>query len=241
MLAIEGLEVSYGSVSALKDLSIAVGSGETVAVIGPNGAGKSTLLLAIAGVVKPLGGTIRFDGKDIAGTQPETLVASGIALVPEGRRIFGTLSVSENLRIGATVREDRSGVEEDLRRVRELFPILLERAEQKAAKLSGGEQQMLAIARAMLSRPRLLLLDEPSLGLAPLVVAQVYETIAKLRQEGLTVLLVEQNMHRALGASDRAYVLSSGQVVLTGKSSELGAVEEFEAAYFGLKRERSSA
>ena len=241
MLAVEGLEVSYGNIAALRGVSITVAAGETVAVIGPNGAGKSTLLQAIAGIVKPRGGSIRYDGTSIIGAQPEALVASGIALVPEGRRIFGSLTVAENLRIGATVRDDPTGVEHDLQHALELFPILRERGELKAGKLSGGEQQMLAIARALLSRPRLLLLDEPSLGLAPLIIAQVYETISKLKKEGLTVLLVEQSMHRALETSDRAYVMSSGRVVLAGKSSELRAAEEFEAAYFGLNRDRSPA
>ncbi len=239
MLAIEGLEASYGSIAALRGVSIAVEAGETVAVIGPNGAGKSTLLLSITGVVKPAGGTIRFEGRDIAGAPPETLVATGIALVPEGRRIFGSLTVGENLRIGATVRADASAVAGDLAHVLELFPILKERSGQKAGQLSGGEQQMLAIARALLSRPRLLLLDEPSLGLAPLIVAQVYATLDRLKKDGLTVLVVEQNMHRALAASDRAYVLNSGRVALSGRSGELAAAEEFEAAYFGLKRDRS--
>lgn len=239
MLSIDGLRAAYGSIVALQGISIEIGAGETVAVIGPNGAGKSTLLNAIAGIVRPAGGAIRFEGRDIAGTEPEALVASGIALVPEGRHIFGSLTVRENLRIGATVRRDTQGVAKDLAHVLELFPILEERAEQKAGKLSGGEQQMLAIARALQSRPRLLLLDEPSLGLAPLVVAQVYATIARLKSEGLTVLLVEQNMHRALAASDRAYVLASGRVVLSGTSSELSRTDEFEAAYFGLKSDRS--
>jgi branched-chain amino acid transport system ATP-binding protein len=241
VLAIDDLRASYGNITALGGVSISIASGETVAVIGPNGAGKSTLLLSITGVVKPTGGAIRFAGREIAGAEPEVLVAGGISLVPEGRRIFGSLTVAENLRIGATVREDAMQVAKDMDRVLELFPILRERGEQKAGKLSGGEQQMLAIARALLSRPRLLLLDEPSLGLAPLVVARVYETIARLKGEGLTVLLVEQSMHRALAASDRAYVLNSGRVALSGRSSELAAAEEFEAAYFGLKRSRGGA
>jgi branched-chain amino acid transport system ATP-binding protein len=241
VLAIDDLRASYGNITALGGVSISIASGETVAVIGPNGAGKSTLLLSITGVVKPTGGAIRFAGREIAGAEPEVLVAGGISLVPEGRRIFGSLTVAENLRIGATVREDAMQVAKDMDRVLELFPILRERGEQKAGKLSGGEQQMLAIARALLSRPRLLLLDEPSLGLAPLVVARVYETIARLKGEGLTVLLVEQSMHRALAASDRAYVLNSGRVALSGRSSELAAAEEFEAAYFGLTRSRGGA
>jgi branched-chain amino acid transport system ATP-binding protein len=240
VLAIEDLHASYGSVTALRGVSINVDAGETIAVIGPNGAGKSTLLLSIAGVVGPKRGSIRFDGAPINGVQPEVLVANGIALVPEGRRIFGSLSVLENLKIGATVRTDRAGIELDLEQVLLLFPILRERSSQKAAQLSGGEQQMLAIARALLSRPRLLLLDEPSLGLAPLIVAQIYETIANLKGQGLTVLLVEQNIHRALAASARAYVLNSGQVVLSGKSADLRQDEDFEAAYFGLNRDRST-
>ena len=238
MLTVEGLEVSYGSIAALRGISLTVGQGEVVAVIGPNGAGKSTLLLSITGVAGAKMGTIQFEDKPILGTAPEQLVKSGIALVPEGRRIFGSLTVKENLRIGATVQTDRQQIAADMERVLRLFPILRERADQRAGKLSGGEQQMLAIARALLSRPRLLLLDEPSLGLAPLVVAQVYETIATLRQQGMTILVVEQSVHRALAASDRAYVLNSGKVVLSGRSSELGGAEGFEAAYFGLSRAR---
>ena len=236
MLTVENVEVSYGSIAALRSISLTVGRGEVVAVIGPNGAGKSTLLLAITGVVAAKAGTIRFEERPILGTAPEQLVRSGIALVPEGRRIFGSLTVMENLRIGATVQTDRTQIAAGMERVLTLFPILRERSEQRAGKLSGGEQQMLAIARALLSRPRLLLLDEPSLGLAPLVVAQVYETIATLRQQGMTILVVEQSVHRALAASDRAYVLNSGNVVLSGRSSELGGAEGFEAAYFGLAR-----
>ncbi len=237
MLAIEGLEASYGSIAALRGVSIAVEAGETVAVIGPNGAGKSTLLLAIAGVVKPAGGTIRFEGQRHrrraaggAGRRRDRARSRRAAhlRLADGRR---------EPRIGATVRRDAAAVAGDLAHVLELFPDSA-RAEQPESRQALGRRAADAGHRAARCspRPRLLLLDEPSLGLAPLVVAQVYETIARLKQEGLTVLLVEQNMHRALAASDRAYVLNSGRVALSGKSSELGQAEEFEAAYFGLKR-----
>jgi branched-chain amino acid transport system ATP-binding protein len=236
MLAVADLQVSYGNVAALRGVSLEVGQGEVVAVIGPNGAGKSTLLLSIAGVVRPGRGMVRFAGTPATGLTPERLVAMGISLVPEGRRIFGSMTVAENIRIGATARADRGGVEADVERVLAMFPILRERFGQKAGKLSGGEQQMLAIARALMARPKLLLIDEPSLGLAPLVVAKVYDAVRAMQRDGVTILVVEQNVHRALAAADRTYVLSSGAVTMAGRSSDLAAAAGFDEAYFGLKR-----
>jgi branched-chain amino acid transport system ATP-binding protein len=236
VLEVSDLQVSYGNITALRGVSLEVRVGEIVAVIGPTGAGKSTLLLAIAGVVSPKAGDIVFAGASVRGAAPERLVARGISLVPEGRRIFGSLTVGENIQLGATVRNDRAALAADRERVLDLFPVLRERYGQRAGKLSGGEQQMLAIARALLARPKLLLLDEPSLGLAPLIVAQVYETILELRRQGVTILVVEQNIHRALAAADRTYVLNSGAVALGGRSADLPGAAEFEAAYFGLTR-----
>jgi branched-chain amino acid transport system ATP-binding protein len=233
MLAIENLQVNYGSIVALRGVDISVAGGEIVAVIGPNGAGKSTLLLTIAGVVKPKGGGVKFDGRAILGQAPEKLAASGLALVPEGRHIFGSLSVAENIALGATTRNDRAGIAADTEKVLDMFPVLRDRYRQRAGNLSGGEQQMLAIARALLSRPKLLLLDEPSLGLAPLIVKQVYDAIYALRQQGLTVLVVEQSVNRALNAADRAYVMSGGAIAMVGRSSELQGTAAFDAAYFG--------
>lgn len=234
MLKIRDLHVSYGNIAALRGISLDVGKSEIVAVIGPNGAGKSTLLLAIAGVVRARAGSVEFDGRAIVGQQPEALVTTGLSLVPEGRHIFGSLSVAENLRLGATVRRDRQEVARDIDRVLAMFPILRERYRQRANKLSGGEQQMLAIGRAMLARPRLLLLDEPSLGLAPLIVAQIYEAVRALRDQGVTALIVEQNVGRALSAADRTYVLSSGVIAMSGKSAEFAGNAAFDAAYFGV-------
>jgi branched-chain amino acid transport system ATP-binding protein len=234
VLKIRDLHVNYGNIVALRGVALDVGKDEVVAVIGPNGAGKSTLLLAIAGVVRPRSGTIEFDGKATAGQQPESLVAAGLSLVPEGRHIFGSLTVAENLALGATVRRDRQEIARDIDEVLAMFPVLKDRYRQRANKLSGGEQQMLAIGRAMLARPRLLLLDEPSLGLAPLIVGQVYEAVHKLRISGVAVLIVEQNVTRALAAADRTYVVSSGAIAMTGTSAELAGSAAFDAAYFGV-------
>lgn len=234
MLKIENLHVSYGNITALRGVSIDVSAGEVVAVIGPNGAGKSTMLLHVAGVVKAQSGSVQFDGQPILGSTPEALVARGISLVPEGRHIFGSLSVAENIALGATTRRDRAEIALDADRVLSMFPILKERYRGRAGKLSGGEQQMLAIARALMSRPKLLLLDEPSLGLAPLVVRQVYDAIFDLQQRGITVLIVEQSVNRALAAADRTYVMNSGIIAMSGRSVDLHGTAEFEAAYFGL-------
>jgi branched-chain amino acid transport system ATP-binding protein len=233
MLAVRDLEVWYGGVAALRGVTIDVAPGEIVAVIGPNGAGKSSLLNTIAGVARARRGTVTFDGQSVLGAAPEKRVARGLALVPEGRRIFGSLSVRENIMIGATARADRPAIAEDAERCFAMFPVLRERQGQRAGKLSGGEQQMLAIARALMARPRLLLLDEPSLGLAPLVIDQVFGAIARLRAEGVTILLVEQNVLRAIGMADRAYVLNSGTVTMSGGATELAGAG-FDTAYFGV-------
>jgi branched-chain amino acid transport system ATP-binding protein len=234
LLKIRDLHVNYGNIVALRGVSLDVGEGEIVAVIGPNGAGKSTLLLAVAGVVRARAGSIELAGRNTGQMQAEALVSAGLSLVPEGRHIFGSLSVAENLALGATVRRDRKQIAVDIDNVLAMFPVLKDRYRQRANKLSGGEQQMLAIGRAMLARPKLLLLDEPSLGLAPLVVNQVYQAVLELRRSGVTVLIVEQNVTRALAAADRTYVLSSGAIAMSGKSAELSGTAAFDAAYFGV-------
>jgi branched-chain amino acid transport system ATP-binding protein len=236
MLTIKDLHVSYGNIVALRGVSLAVEQGEIVAVIGPNGAGKSTLLLTIAGVVRAKQGDVRMSEASTLGTAPEMLASRGLALVPEGRHIFGSLTVAENIALGATTRRDRDAIAADVERALDMFPVLRDRYRQRAGKLSGGEQQMLAIARALLARPKLLLLDEPSLGLAPLIVRQVYEAIFELKRQGMTILIVEQSVHRAVAAADRTYVMSSGQIAMSGKSSELHGTAAFDAAYFGMER-----
>jgi branched-chain amino acid transport system ATP-binding protein len=233
MLSVGNLHVSYGSIVALRGVSLQVAEGEIVAVIGPNGAGKSTLLLTVAGIVRAKQGSIEFDGSSVTSAAPERLVASGLSLVPEGRHIFGSLTVAENIALGATTRSDRAAIAADTERILDLFPVLRERLRQRAGKLSGGEQQMLAIARALLAKPRLLLLDEPSLGLAPLVVKQVYDAIEELRRGGVTILIVEQSVGRALKVADRTYVLNSGAVTISGRSAELQGTAAFDTAYFG--------
>jgi branched-chain amino acid transport system ATP-binding protein len=235
MLKVSDLHVSYGNVSALRGVSIEVQAGEIVAVIGPNGAGKSTLLLTIAGVVKPARGAVMLEDNSILGIAPERLVTRGLSLVPEGRHIFASMTVAENIRLGGTGRQDKPAIAQDRDRVLAMFPILQQRLQQKAGQLSGGEQQMLAIARAIMARPRLLLIDEPSLGLAPLIVNQVYEAVSALRDGGVTVLVVEQNVHRALAVADRTYVMNSGSVTMAGRSSELKTAEGFQEAYFGFR------
>jgi branched-chain amino acid transport system ATP-binding protein len=234
LLLVEGLSVWYGGIAALKDVSLAVSPGELVAVIGPNGAGKSTLLKTIAGLIVPRAGRIEFGGSPIAGRAAERLVAAGLSLVPEGRHIFGSLSVAENLGLGATTRRDgKRAIFADLDRVLELFPILKARYRQRAGQLSGGEQQMLALGRALMAAPKLLLLDEPSLGLAPLIVRDLYEAVATLRASGMTVLVVEQNIHLALKSADRAYVLDTGRIVLEGPTGLLRSAPALERSYFG--------
>jgi branched-chain amino acid transport system ATP-binding protein len=241
MLRILNLEAGYGPLRVLKGLSLHVGPGEAVAVIGANGAGKTTLLKTIAGILKARAGEVVFDKQKIHGRPAERIVARGCCLVPEGRHVFGTMTVRENLLLGAYCRrgvDRRAAVDESLEQVYELFGILRERSDQLAGTLSGGQQQMLAIGRALMSRPRLLMMDEPSLGVAPLVVRDIYATIAHLKQQGLTILLVEQNARAALAVADRGYVIETGQVVLEGTSQELRDNREVQRAYLGKEYER---
>jgi branched-chain amino acid transport system ATP-binding protein len=234
MLEIDELHVSYGRVPALKGISLVVEKGEIVALVGPNGAGKSTTLSTIFGLVRPDSGSISLEGKPLLGMPPERIVRRGLALVPEGRHIFNTLTVGENLEMGATARRDRSVVRADIAVLLERFPVLERYYKAPAGRLSGGEQQQLAIARALLSRPRLLLLDEPSLGLAPVVIDLVFDVLAALREEGVTILLVEQNATRAVELADRSYVLRTGQISLVGTRDELQDTADLETAYLGL-------
>jgi branched-chain amino acid transport system ATP-binding protein len=215
-------------------VSLTVAAGELVALIGSNGAGKTTTLRTISGLLRPSEGTIAFEGVDLTRASTDRIVALGISHCPEGRRIFGALTVGENLRLGAVTRTDRKGVDEDLEQVLTLFPRLKERIGQAGGTLSGGEQQMLAIGRAMMSRPRLLLLDEPSLGLAPLLVERIFATIAELKRLGRTILLVEQNVHRALDVADRAYVMETGRTTLEGPARDLRHDPKVEQSYLGV-------
>lgn len=233
MLTIKDLNVFYGGVHALRDLNIHVPEGSIVTLIGANGAGKSSTLRSISGLVKNVKGQIIYDGKDILQMPPYDRVTLGIAMVPEGRRVFTNLSVAENLRLGAYSVKDKSHYAEELEQVYTLFPRLKERQNQRAVTLSGGEQQMLAVGRALMSRPRLLLMDEPSLGLAPLVVKELYQTIEHIHQTGLTVLVVEQNARLALQLADYGYVMEVGQVVLEGPSADLAEDEGVKKAYIG--------
>ncbi len=232
MLEIGGLAVRFGSIAALRGVSLEVGAGEVVGLIGPNGAGKTTMLAAITGQVAPTDGRINFEGEPLLGRAPDDIVRMGISLVPEGRDIFGSLSVAENIRLGATIRRDRE-VDSDRERMLDRFPVLRKYLHRPAAQLSGGEQQQLAIVRALMSRPRLLLLDEPSLGLAPLVIDLVFDEIARLRDEGVTVLLVEQNAARTIAFADRSYVLRSGTVVAAGRPEELATTADLADLYLG--------
>jgi branched-chain amino acid transport system ATP-binding protein len=232
-LEARALEVSYGQIKAVKGIDIEVQQGELVCLIGANGAGKTTALKALSGMLAPSSGEIRFEGRNITGTPSYELVRGGIALVPEGRGIFGRLTVAENLRLGAYARRDRAGIQSDLDRAYGLFPRLAERRRQSAGTLSGGEQQMLAIGRALMSRPRLLLLDEPSMGLAPILVQKIFEIIRKIAAEGVTLLLVEQNAKLALEISHRGYVLESGRVALADTAAALLANPRVRQAYLG--------
>jgi branched-chain amino acid transport system ATP-binding protein len=233
MLRIENLTVHYGPVAAVKGITLNVDEGEVIGIVGPNGAGKSTTLNAITGIVQPSGGDIVFEGASILGELPERLVRRGIALVPEGRRIFGTLTVGENLQLGTTSRADRTTVDEDLERIFARFPILKTYIKTQADRLSGGEQQQLAIARALIGRPRLILLDEPSLGLAPFMIDLVFETLKELKAEGRTILLVEQAAARTVAFADRSYVLNTGRIVLAGSREDLAGKADFAQAYLG--------
>ena len=233
LLKLANVTSGYGPIVAVRDLSIEVYPGEVVTLLGANGAGKSTTLLTIAGLVRPSAGTIEFDGEDIVHLKAEDVVRRGLALTPEGRGIFAHLTVTDNLRIGATVRKDKAGVAETMDEMFELFPILRERARQLAGTLSGGEQQMLALARSLMSKPRLMLLDEPSLGLAPRIVAQIFELLRQLPSRGVTVLLVEQNVRLALDVASRGYVLATGELQMAGSAEELLSAVDLEEIYLG--------
>lgn len=233
MLLIENIQVHYGAIKALHGLDLCVNQGEIVTLIGANGAGKSTTLRTISGITRPTTGKVRFLGSDISGTPPNVIVQSGICQAPEGRRIFANMTVSENLDMGAYTRRDRSGVTGDIDRVFELFPRLRERARQRAGTLSGGEQQMLAIGRALMSSPKLLLLDEPSLGLAPFLVKEIFKIITDIKAHGVTILLVEQNARQALAIADRGYVIETGKISLTDTAANLLESEMVRKAYLG--------
>ncbi len=236
MLRIKNLKCSYGSIMAVQGVSLSVREGELISIIGANGAGKSTLLLAISGLLTTWDGEIIFKGQNLKGMSPPAIVRQGISMVPEGREIFSPLSVMDNLRMGAYTmyrKGRKKDVEEDFEMILEMFPILRERANQLAGTLSGGEQQMLAIGRALMARPHLLVLDEPSMGLAPKIVEMIFSTIQKLRQEGVTILLVEQNARAALKIADRAYVLETGKMVLQGSAEELLVDDDVKRAYLG--------
>jgi branched-chain amino acid transport system ATP-binding protein len=233
MLSVDDIHVYYGNIAAVKGISIEVKQGEIVTLIGSNGAGKSTTMRAISGLVSPRRGSITFEGRKISGMPGHLVTALGISQSPEGRRIFGRMSVDENLDLGAFLRNDKDGILADRERIYELFPRLKERIHQKAGTLSGGEQQMLAVARALMTRPRLLMLDEPSMGLAPLLVELIFNTIKQIREQGMTILLVEQNALAALDVADRAYVLESGVIKQTGRAADLAASDEVRKAYLG--------
>lgn len=233
MLKIDNIDVYYGAIHALKGISLEVNQGEIVTLIGANGAGKSTTLRTISGLLKPKNGSIAFMGKNIAGVPAHQIVREGISQVPEGRRVFAEMTVMENLDLGAFVRKDKDGIQKDLKKVFELFPRLEERKTQSAGTLSGGEQQMLAMGRALMSRPKLLLLDEPSMGLAPLLIKEIFHIIEDINKSGTTVLLVEQNANMALSIANRAYVLETGRITLSGPAGELAASEDVRKAYLG--------
>ncbi|MDD6383598.1 ABC transporter ATP-binding protein [Mitsuokella sp.] len=233
MLKIDNIDVYYGAIHALKGISLEVNQGEIVTLIGANGAGKSTTLRTISGLLKPKNGSIAFMGKNIAGVPAHQIVREGISQVPEGRRVFAEMTVMENLDLGAFVRKDKDGIQKDLKKVFELFPRLEERKNQSAGTLSGGEQQMLAMGRALMSRPKLLLLDEPSMGLAPLLIKEIFHIIEDINKSGTTVLLVEQNANMALSIANRAYVLETGRITLSGPAGELAASEDVRKAYLG--------
>ncbi|CAB4899844.1 unannotated protein [freshwater metagenome] len=233
MLKIENLEVTYGNIKAIKGISLEVNQGEIVTLIGSNGAGKSTTLRTISGILKPKSGSITFNGERIEGVEGHEIVAKGICQSPEGRRIFPKMTVDENLDLGAFLRNDKAEIKRDRQRVLELFPKLQERIDQKAGTMSGGEQQMLAVGRALMGSPKLLLLDEPSMGLAPVLVEMIFETIKKINDQGTTILLVEQNALAALNVADRAYVLESGSIKMSGKARDLISNDEVTKAYLG--------
>lgn len=233
MLRIENINVYYGAIHAIKGISLDVPEGEIVALIGSNGAGKSTTLRTISGLMKPKTGKILYDGSDIAGMPAHNIVGKGLCQVPEGRHVFANMTVMENLELGAYLRKDKKEIAKDLELVFEKFPRLLERKEQIAGTLSGGEQQMLAMGRALMSKPKLLLLDEPSMGLAPLLVREIFNIIKEINDSGTTILLVEQNANMALSIADKAYVLETGRITLSGTARELASSEAVRKAYLG--------
>lgn len=237
MLEVKNLSVSYGGIKALRGINMEVADKKIVSLIGANGAGKSTLLRTISGLVKAQSGSIKFDGEEIIGLSIDKICKKGIALVPEGRRVFTDLTVAENLKIGAYLRNDKDGIAKDLEWVYALFPRLKERSWQFAGTLSGGEQQMLAVGRALMSRPKLLMMDEPSLGLAPLIVQQIFSIIEEINKKGVTILLIEQNANMALKAADMAYVLETGDITLSGSGESLLADEKVREAYLGRKKD----
>jgi branched-chain amino acid transport system ATP-binding protein len=234
LLSVESVRVEYGAIKAVRGVDLRVEQGELVVLLGANGAGKSSLLNAVAGLVAVTAGSVVFDGHEIAGQAAERIVRRGIALVPEGRRVFPRLSVRDNLRLGGASRKDARELGQTRERLLTLFPILRERLGKEAGTLSGGQQQMLAIARALMSKPRLLLLDEPSLGLAPIVVKQIFDLFSELRLDGTTLLLVEQNVHLALEVADRVYVMANGRIEASGTAEQFRASEAIEQAYLGL-------
>ena len=236
MLKIENLQVAYGGIQALRGISLEVPDGKIVTLIGANGAGKSTTLRTISGLVKASSGSITYDGTELLGMPINKILETGIAQVPEGRRVFANLTVLENLKAGAYLRRDRDGIEKDIQWVYELFPRLQERSWQLAGTLSGGEQQMLAVGRGLMSRPKVLMMDEPSLGLAPLVVQGIFDIIREINRQGVTILLIEQNANMALKTADLAYVLETGRITMTGTGAELLADESVKEAYLGKKR-----
>ena len=233
MLKVDDINVYYGNIRALNGMSLEVNEGEIVTLIGANGAGKSTLLKTISGLLKPKMGKILYNDQSIGGKPVQSIVKMGISHVPEGRRVFANMSIEENLQLGAYLRKDKNGIKQDMNKVYELFPRLLERKKQLSGTLSGGEQQMLAMGRALMAKPQLLLLDEPSMGLAPILVKQIFSIIEEINKTGTTILLVEQNANLALSIADRAYVVETGRIVLSGTAEELNASEEIKNAYLG--------
>ncbi|WP_156756219.1 ABC transporter ATP-binding protein [Actinokineospora pegani] len=233
LLEVGDLSVAYGAIEAVRDVTFSVDEGQIVSLIGANGAGKTTTLRTVSGLLRPRAGTVRFDGRDISGLPAHSILNLGIAHCPEGRRTFGRMTVEENLLLGAYTRDDEPGIQSDIRRVYELFPVLGQRKNQKAGLFSGGEQQMLAIGRAMMSRPRLLMLDEPSMGLSPIMTNLIFQTISELQSQGTTILLVEQNALAALALSDHGYVIDLGATTLDGPGKELLADERVRSAYLG--------
>lgn len=233
MLTVENLSINYGAIEAVKEVSFRVEEGEVVTLIGANGAGKTSILRTISGLVRPNSGRISFLGEDIHKSQARKIVAKGLSQVPEGRHVFAGLTVMENLEMGAFLKKDKADNQKTLKMIFDRFPRLEERKHQDAATLSGGEQQMLAMGRALMSKPKLLLLDEPSMGLAPIFIQEIFDIIQDIQKQGMTVLLIEQNANKALSIADRAYVLETGKVVLSGKGSELLASDQVKKAYLG--------